>query len=229
MEVKQGAPVGDDLTHVKAEIIFFMDKIFQVSFAYFAAVFAFLVLSESDTLLQLSVAIHGRVRDLIALAILAFNLTYTVIAFACLYAVLKRGLFILRDFATPTNSFNAWERFLRSPAHAPPRSWIRALTWNMDNYYMIPLFVAIPLVSVLAFTVAILSPSVGVWVLAVALMSIHLLPGAMLWNIWKLSRECSALAEKQLVRGDQHIPVQDSRNSNEDSVARRTANGLAET
>jgi hypothetical protein len=145
-----------EVSGIKAEIQFFMEKCFQASFGYLAGLFAVLALSRVDYVSDLASAAHMPVRSLISVIVLLLNLFYFTVIGSCLFAVLKRGYFIL---ALGAESVDAkWELFTRRDRQKSARP-MHALAWNIDNYYMLPIFGVLFVVSVIAGVLGLTSGS----------------------------------------------------------------------
>jgi len=73
-----------DFAPIKSEIIFFMEKAFQISFGYVAGIVAFLAISSSNLISEMAEAVKLRLSDLVALTVLLLNVVYRLF-------VMKRG------------------------------------------------------------------------------------------------------------------------------------------
>lgn len=118
---------------IRDEIKFFMEKSFQFSYVYIGAAFAVAAGSKMNVLQGLAGTVGVNKEGIQILALLLLNLVYLTLASACLFAVLKRGYFILtwQDQLTGHMIFE-WELFVRRPARRPC-----LLDWNVDNYFMV--------------------------------------------------------------------------------------------
>jgi hypothetical protein len=144
-----------DLGAVKSEIAFFMEKTFQVSFGYLGALAALAAAAKLDVLTAAASLLDVRVRMVVVTAVLMANAVYLTLACGTLFAVVKRGLFIIQQTslaqidAAPRSIHLDWEVFVRRP---PPEvgapAWGRVAAWNFDNFYMVPLFLLIACSSV---------------------------------------------------------------------------------
>lgn len=191
----------------RSEVAFFMEKAFQISFVYFAGVAAFFALSKSDVMTSIVRATGLPLAGLTAVVILLLNLVYVTLACACLFAVLKRGLFILTQTSKasgqqgPQESIHRkWEEFVRDERKMGEVK-MRKIAWNIDNYYMVPLFSVIVAASVISAIVAIVSGSAIIQAVASALVALHVIPGFMLKQLAVLDQEC----RKKMPR-DEPIP-----------------------
>jgi hypothetical protein len=168
-----------------------MDKTFQVSYGYVTGVAVFLALSKSDLIGEVSSSLGIRISDLVALTVLLINVVYLILACAFLFAILKRGLFILlMGYRTSDSIYPAWEAFVRGLGTVKTSRPFRAISWNIDNYYMLPIYVFIVAGSVLAFLYALGSPRIAVRVISIILALFHILPAIMLWYIRRMTDEC---------------------------------------
>ena len=141
------------LQAVKEEIRFFMEKSFQVSFGYVGALVALAAAIKFDVLVDVARASGMGQGVLLSCALVVVNNVYSTVAVACLFAILKRGYFILTS--TPPSAeaqvsiHRQWEIYVRSSSNclfASPS--LNGLAWNVDNYYMLPVFALIQAVSV---------------------------------------------------------------------------------
>ncbi|MGW2515781.1 hypothetical protein ACWC09_01870 [Streptomyces sp. NPDC001617] len=180
----------------RSEVAFFMEKAFQISFVYFAGVAAFFALSKSDVMTSIVKATGLPLAGLAAVVILLLNLLYVTLACACLFAVLKRGLFILRHTSMPPGEeigqgsvYRKWEEFVRDEELMGDVK-LRHVAWNIDNYYMIPLFSVIVAASTIAAVIALTSSSAIIQAAASALVVMHVIPGFILKQLTVLDREC---------------------------------------
>lgn len=145
----------DPIAFVRDEIRFFMDRSFQVSYGYIGALLGLAASAHSDFAHGLAMGSGTSVGSIVALAVLILNGIYLTVGMSCSFAVLKRAYFILRftapDNGTQLRMYLAWERFVRQP---PPRrstlARLRPVVWNIDNYYMTPVFVTVLSLSVCA-------------------------------------------------------------------------------
>ena len=183
---------ASDASAIRAEIQFFMEKCFQASFGYVAGLLAVFAVTGVDFFAGLAAAADLRVRNLLSIVILALNLFYFTVILSCLFAVLKRGYFLLTlDSGTPDLQ---WERFTRRPQSNAERP-MNAFAWNIDNYYMMPIFAILFSLSVGAGVVG-LSTGPG-WsrLIAAMLIALYALPSAILVYLYRLDGDCRRLAE----------------------------------
>ncbi|MFF1906854.1 hypothetical protein [Kitasatospora sp. NPDC058218] len=180
----------------KSEVAFFTEKAFQVSFVYFAGLAAFFALSKSDVMTAVVHATNLPLGGLIAVVVLLLNLVYITLACACLFAILKRGLFILKYTTSSPGSqpsvHREWEVFVRDD-ECMGEIKMRSIAWNIDNYYMIPLFFAIVAVSLVAAIMAATCNSTILQIAAAALVILHVIPGFILRQLSVLDHQCRQL------------------------------------
>jgi hypothetical protein len=201
MELGMTEASGADFSTQRAEVTFFMEKAFEISLFYFAGLGAFVALSKSDVMTAAAKFSGIPLVGLLSLGVLLLNLVYLILAIACLFAVLKRGLFILehtvdrRSQDSSSQSMpsmeRAWEGFVRESlitTGSPGR--LRALAWNIDNYYMVPLFVIILGASTVSAIVAFALDSWLVRAMAAVLIILYVVPGFMAMQLEALNHEC---------------------------------------
>ncbi len=138
------------LESVKAEITFFMEKGFQFSFVYVGAVFAAVATLNVGTVKAIFHLPEENLSLLIVPALLLLNFLYLVVASSCLFAILKRGYFILANGqSSEGDSLTevAWERFVRRGTDGPTRRF-GSIAWNIDNYYTVVVCLLIVALSV---------------------------------------------------------------------------------
>jgi hypothetical protein len=117
---------------IKEEIKFFMDKSFQVSFFYTAALVAYALGLRAELVKQIATATNLDGRVVLVLILLISNFVYLTISLSCSFAVIKRGLFILQfESREPDNVLAEWERYIRI---GPSRFGF--ISWNIDNLYV---------------------------------------------------------------------------------------------
>src|ERR1700733_1434304 len=186
-----------DFAPQKAEVAFFMDKTFQISFTYFGGLVAFFALSKTDFMKAVVQASGIRLGILTALVILLLNLVYVTVACACLFAILKRGLFILKHSPRSSDSkaslYIEWERFVRDDSLMPTWHKLRPLAWNIDNYYMLPLFAIILMSSAGAGWYAIGDGVIKAKLSAIILIAFYAVPVYMFYYMAMLNNECRRL------------------------------------
>ena len=180
-----------DAQAVKAEIAFFMEKSFQITFGYLGSAAALTAGVAVDDIRALLTEAGVEIGPLWAVILLVLNVMYLTAAGGCLFAVLKRGYFILiHSAASSTNA--RWERFLRTQTY--PVFGLKVLdriAWNFDNFYMAPVLFAIGLSSVGASAYAWNAgsdPRVR-WAVA-GLLLLHALPVAIFLAISRLDYAC---------------------------------------
>jgi hypothetical protein len=196
----------DGLDRIKSEIQFFMSKCFQASFGYLAAVAAIVAFASSKRAVPIANATDVRVRVLVAGTILTLNLFYFTMILACTYAIVKRGYFIIREAGRHVD--REWERFARVapvPRPAVPlfpvlanidrsRSMqrVRWLLWNIDNFYMVPIFFVIAaMTGTTAYVGMHASRGLSHWIL-IFLAVLHIVPSVIAASLFGLSRDIKA-------------------------------------
>jgi hypothetical protein len=184
---------NDQFKDVKDEIRFFMDKSFQASFAYIGALVAAAysvkldVLSETSTLIGISSSV------ILSSILLLANFIFLTVNLGCIFAVIKRGIFIVasaeRDSAS---SVAEWEVFLQLKA-----AGLGFVAWNTDNLYLTPIVMVVVLLSFLIFGLELLSgvKRIEVFVLTVP-MALHL------WPAWSLSQLLRLMAARARLFAD---------------------------
>lgn len=177
---------SESIASVKTEIASFMDRAWQASIGYFAAVGASLAVVSSDALADLPKTVGMERSELLALLALAANPLYLSALLACLFATLKRGLFILRMSDDRGGTEVKWERFVRGHRSAP----MSRFAWNIDNYYAVPTAVVIAVTSIWAAWTCLTSRSTDVVVLGTAGLILHSVPVYMAFHLAKLNAEC---------------------------------------
>lgn len=140
------------LESVKTEIAFFMEKGFQFSFVYVGAVFAAVATLNVSTITKIFGMPDNQLILFIVPALLLLNFLYLVVASSCLFAILKRGYFILangqsleKDGVTEV----AWEKFVRQGTDKQTQQF-GSISWNIDNYYTVVVCLLIAALSVVS-------------------------------------------------------------------------------
>ena len=134
---KQEDKMGS-LGFVKDEIKFFMEKSYQFSFVYIAAVFAIIAGVKLEAMKPLSKLVNIEMDMLMVLSLCILNLAYLTLASACLFGILKRGYFILiQEKRTVDKAMVEWERFMRD------QEGVSAVVWGVDNYFMVILYMIV--------------------------------------------------------------------------------------
>jgi hypothetical protein len=186
-----------DFASQKSEIAFFMEKTFQISFTYFAGLVAFFALSKTDFMKAVVQTSGIRLGILVALVVMLLNLVYLTLACACLFAILKRGMFILKHSSRSAESeaslYVEWENFVRDDSVLPGWARLRPLAWNIDNYYMLPLFAVIISSSAGAGWYALAGEQLKSEIVAGILIVLYVIPGYMIYYMAALNRECRRL------------------------------------
>ncbi len=135
------------LDRVKGEISFFMEKTFQISFGYLGALVALVAASGLDVVSAAAEALGTTTAPLLCSGVLVLNAVYLALASGTLFATLKRGLYLM--IHDPGGAHFRWERFVRESHRSPfGTGRLGSVAWNLDNYYMVPLFGLIVVVSI---------------------------------------------------------------------------------
>lgn len=194
-----------DFALQKSEITFFMEKTFQISFTYFGGLVAFFALSKTAVANAVVKATGIPVGILAALVILLLNLLYVTLACACIFAILKRGLFILKHSPRSPGSKEPlhieWERFVRDSSLMPARHRLRSLAWNIDNYYMVPLYALIVMSSLGAASYALAGGPLQAQIAAAILVFFYIIPVYMFYYTAVLNRESRELLSARDLAG----------------------------
>jgi hypothetical protein len=179
-----------DLSSAKSEIAFFMERAWQTSFGYFAGATALLAVGASDGFSAFASSMGVTTPQLLAAAAAITNPLYLGAVIACLYAVLKRGLFIIAmGEESHDRSHLEWERFVRSEIPGRWRAW-ESVSWNIDNYYMLPTMLVVAVGSAWAVIVAVGSSSGALQLLGIVGLLLHVVPAAMLVALGQLNTRC---------------------------------------
>jgi hypothetical protein len=188
---------NESVSFAKQQIHFFMEKSFQIPLGYGGALVALGAVGRPDVLSRLSSSLDISVPTIVCGVVLALNLTYLTIATACLFAILKRGYFVLLQSigssANCASEDSSWEVFVRSPGHQRfgGRLWV-LFGWNVDNYYMLPLFAFIAASSICAFVFAWGRETSAVpQGVLIVLLILHVVPGWAFVAMFKLNRAMS--------------------------------------
>lgn len=186
----------DALDRVKGEITFFMEKTFQVSFGYVGAIVALGAALSLNVVTEIASAVDIGVKPLVCGSVLVLNTVYLVLAAGTLFATIKRGVFLI-VYSGEADGHRYWEGFVRKSATSPfGGGWLGDLCWNLDNVYMVPLFLLIGAVSVasaiLGFSSAATVAEDAVVAFGVAL---HAVPAFILAAICRLAMTANGLAE----------------------------------
>lgn len=187
------------LDRVKEEAAFFMEKTFQVSFGYLGALVALVGAAGLDVVSAAADRLHLSVTALFCCGVLIVNLVYLALAAGLLFATVKRGLFLVMA-SDSHDGHHAWEFFLRRGSDDLfLTGQFGHTTWNIDNFYMAPLFALIFAVSLLAAGIGLESADSLHGVLAIGIPSaLHLLPLLMLLATAKMTKALETqLAERE--------------------------------
>lgn len=166
-----------------------MEKTFQVSFGYLGALVALVGAAGLDVISAAADRLHLSVTALFCCGVLVVNLVYLALAAGLLFATLKRGLFLVLA-SDSHDGHHAWELFLRRGSDHPSFAGRFAhVTWNIDNFYMAPLFSLILVVSFLVAGIGLASVDHVRGVIAVGVPgALHALPLLMLFATAKMAK-----------------------------------------
>jgi hypothetical protein len=178
-----------ELIHgIKDEIRFFMDKSFQSSFAYIGALVAAVFSINLSTTQSISSFLSINQYILFSFVILLANFIFLTVNIGCIFAVVKRGIFIVASFEQrASNPEVEWETFLRTKAGR--LGW---LAWNTDNFYLVPIVLVVAGLSLAIFgaelrilIAAVEKPKPAEYLLLVVPLALHVWPA---WSFWQLGR-----------------------------------------
>jgi hypothetical protein len=191
----------DITADAKREIAFFMEKAFQVTFGYIA-VLAGLVAAFSFDIYPALAAQWGFSQAFVfSLLVLVSSTIYLATAWSCLFAVLKRGYYIMvsSEREPETDGIGGlWELFVRDyrdfnlARNKPNSRRVSRFVWNFDNYYMVPIHGVVGLAALCSGVVAVVeagSPLRTLSTVIVALVLV-LIPGVAGSALRKMDRLC---------------------------------------
>jgi hypothetical protein len=183
----------ESLSSIKNEITFFMEKSFQFSFVYVGAIFAGIASTKLEVMDILAAKLNTKPLLLVVTSILVLNLVYLTLAASCIFAILKRGYFILTHSSEdPEGVLVSWEKFVRKSNRE-----FGDLGWNVDNYYVGVIYFLVLILSLAAFLYGLFNYSgKGVAILFV-LLALHILPIWALIQTAKLNAVCRRLIDKR--------------------------------
>src|SRR5689334_17751380 len=183
-----------------------MATIFRSSFGYLTALAAVLAASSSQYVASTASALRTTPAVLVSETVLLLNLFYFTLVSGCLFAVIKRGFFILQTRQGTVDE--RWERFSRfSPVEDNAR-WtggIGRLAWNIDNLYLLPLFGLLAGCSIAASCLSLDRSSGWPLVLATTLTALYAVPAGMLWYVVVLTRESQQFAVALTTASDSRV------------------------
>ena len=197
-------PSSTSLDRVKSEIEFFMEKTFQVSFGYLGALVAIGAAVNLEIIDKVADRLRMSPVPLACALVLSANVVYLSLAAGTLFATLKRGLYLVENHSVDSSHLR-WESFLRDHnASVFRQRRLGFLAWNVDNFYMVPLFALIFAVSVVASVMGVASSDRTLdWIGLIALMALHAIPLQML--LWG-----SSLASHASDRARQYMATQEA-------------------
>ena len=145
----------NSIDNVKQEIRFYMQKSLQRSLGYVGTFIAIGAMIKLDLMSDLLKILEINEKSILATAVLLVNALYLNFVSACLFAIMKRGYYILLNAPeialNNSGDYRHWECFVRRIS--PPivkNSFLDRIIWNVDNYYMLPLFLFIGTSSLVA-------------------------------------------------------------------------------
>lgn len=189
-----------DLGRVKDEIAFFMEKTFQISLGYVGAVIAIVLASRLDSV-DVATGVNGAV--LMFSGVLVVNSVYLSLAAGTLFAALKRGMYL--SLEDPNGAgFGKWEAFVRKSSDSPFSGKPLGLhAWNLDNYYMAPVFVLIMIASIVSFILGAMRADVWIeWVVILSSLALLLVPVVMFLTTMRLANHVARLVDTSELGGD---------------------------
>jgi hypothetical protein len=195
------APSPELLDRVKGEITFFMEKTFQISFGYLGALVALAAASGLDASQAVAKELGIGTAALFCTGILLLNAVYLSLASGTLFATIKRGLFLIEE--DRDGSHRRWETFVRKRKDPPFRRG-GFFAWNLDNFYMTPLFALIVVISIVTAIIGVREAAGALANAAVfAGVTAHILPLSMLVITGKLVRYTDAIVGAVSTSGDE--------------------------
>ena len=173
-----------------------------ISFAYAAGLLAALASSKFEATAALASSVGTSTGRIVAIAILLFDFIYLTLVAACIFAVMKRGLYILESTREqPPEGLVLWEMFCRKS-----KPQFRHFAWNIDNYYVGVMYSVIVVISVLTFVYGL----TGGWDWFIAavfvLGALHVIPIWALLQAAKVEKACRARIQKICELGDHEQP-----------------------
>src|SRR5664279_3668855 len=90
-----------------------------------------------------------------------------------------------------SETWRRWEVFVRDDSHANGTIGMRRIAWNIDNYYVTPIFIGVVVVSGFAYWYCWDAGSTSAKWASTALVVMHLAPMTILYYLAKLNRICS--------------------------------------
>ena len=170
------------LEPIKNEITFFMEKTFQFSFVYIAALFATIAGGNADIIKEIASILGSNTLTITIAAILLLNLIYLIVTASCGFAIIKRGCFLILEQNNfgKDNTFITWEIFVRTGVGG-----FGNISWNVDNYYVILIYAISLLLSVGLFIYDFSISQGIVKGIIVGIFTLHIIP---IWSIAQIGR-----------------------------------------
>lgn len=172
------------------EIKLYMDKLFQASFGYFAALLALLAISKTSLSTDIAEIIKLDASEFLSIAILLTNWAYIILVCSCSFAIQKRVFFIL---CTGPSSDCEWEVFSQNPSKFRAGSFGLISGWGIDRYAISPVLMIILAITVTAFYVLIhslVSCHEYIKYTAVFLLALYTVPIWMMVCMIRIGSEC---------------------------------------
>jgi hypothetical protein len=167
----------------------------QFSLAYIGAIVATAFSSNLSIMESIHVATNIDKGVLISGIFLFLNLSYLILATSWTFAIIKRGLFLLRLKAPQQKEIVEFEIFLRRTEDT-----FTKIGWNVDNYYVAFLYFLVFMSSAGLFWFAFV-PSAwargafGQTVLLVLFLA-HALPAWFAWQTFKVMQACDKVVKQ---------------------------------
>jgi hypothetical protein len=198
---------------VTDEIRFYMEKAFQVSFGYGGALVALIAAAKLEVFKDLAPSYSTEY--LLATTVLLLNVLYLALVTGCLFAILKRGYFILRQCSREESEQKLhleWEMFFRgSDDVRVTAAFMNRHAWNIDNYYLVPILVLIAVISGFAsYHSWKAGTSTDAHVITAVLIVLHVIPAASLYFTHQLDVLCRQTIAAQPVMAARVRPKLDS-------------------
>jgi hypothetical protein len=191
---------AESLARVKDEIGFFMEKTFQISFGYLGAMVALAAASSLDAADAIADDLGVGTTALFCTAILVVNAVYLSLASGTLFATIKRGLYLIQQDPDAVGHKH-WETFVRRSEyqHVFRPKFMGSAAWNIDNFYMLPLFALIGVVSIAVAVVGLVEASDTAAAVAVSAgVALHALPLGMLVQTTLLALHVGGLVDDKV-------------------------------
>jgi hypothetical protein len=199
--------MADDRKHSaqRDEIMLYMDKSFQASIGYFAALLAFLTLSKTGYFSGITDT------ELLSIAALITSWSYLIMICSCLFAIQKRVSFIL--CTGPSLDYD-WEVFSQDPSGFDIWKKERKISWKIDSIFVAPFLLVILCIAAYAAWTGFESTNRYVKVAIEVLVFLYTIPVWMMIRMLALNLQCSRIvnrtifdSEGQLLKAKQSVPL----------------------